>query len=54
MAVDQEAARRAGVPYVHAGWGYGCPGSPSPVIAESPKNLLRLLSLGPFLEGSLL
>lgn len=54
MAVDQEAARRAGVPYVHAGWGYGCPGSPSPVVAESPKDLLRLLAPGPFLEGSLL
>lgn len=54
MAVDQEAARRAGVPYVHAGWGYGCPASPSPVVAESPKDLLRLLSPGPFLEGSLL
>ncbi|MEU8526828.1 HAD family hydrolase [Streptomyces sp. NPDC048629] len=54
MAVDQEAARRAGVLYVHAGWGYGCPVSPSPVVAESPKDLLRLLSPGPFLEGSLL
>ncbi|MET8507246.1 HAD family hydrolase [Streptomyces sp. NPDC004787] len=54
MAVDQEAARRAGVLYVHAGWGYGCPGSPSPVVAESPKDLLRLLSPGPFLDGSLL
>ncbi|MFF4173015.1 HAD family hydrolase [Streptomyces sp. NPDC001744] len=54
MAVDQEAARRAGVPYVHAGWGYGCPDAPSPVVAESPKDLLRLLSPGPFLEGSLL
>ncbi|MFF7442116.1 HAD family hydrolase [Streptomyces sp. NPDC008122] len=54
MAVDQEAARRARVPYVHAGWGYGWPGAPSPVVAESPKDLLRLLSQGPFLEGSLL
>ncbi|MGW4158142.1 HAD family hydrolase [Streptomyces sp. NPDC004788] len=54
MAVDQEAARRAGVPYVHAAWGYGCPGAPSPVVAESPKDLLRLLSPGPFLEGGLL
>ncbi|MFB6631321.1 HAD family hydrolase [Streptomyces sp. NPDC056362] len=54
MAVDQEAARRAGVPYVHAGWGYGCPDSPFPVVAESPKDLLRLLSSGPLLEGSLL
>ncbi|MER5202267.1 HAD family hydrolase [Streptomyces sp. NPDC002825] len=54
MAVDQEAARRAGVPYVHASWGYGNPGSPSPVVAEAPRDLLRLLSPGPFLEGSLL
>ncbi|MFF7777056.1 HAD family hydrolase [Streptomyces tanashiensis] len=53
MAVDQEAARRAGVPYVHAGWGYGHPGSPSPAVAESPRDLLRLLAPGPFLEGSL-
>jgi phosphoglycolate phosphatase-like HAD superfamily hydrolase len=54
MPVDQEAAHRAGVPYVHAGWGYGCPGAPSAVVAESPKDLLKLLSPGPFLEGSLL
>ena len=54
MAVDQEAAHRAGVPYVRAGWGYGCPGAPSAVVAESPKDLLRLLAPGPFLEGSLL
>ncbi|WP_345034461.1 HAD family hydrolase [Streptomyces sannanensis] len=57
MAVDQEAARRAGVSYVHAGWGYGCPSAPAPAVAESPKDLLRLLEVGgptiPFLEGSL-
>lgn len=54
MAVDQEAARRAGVSYVHASWGYGTPSSPAPVVAESPKDLLRLMDTGPFLEGSLL
>ncbi|MFB6627202.1 MULTISPECIES: HAD family hydrolase [unclassified Streptomyces] len=54
MAVDQEAAHRAGVSYVHAGWGYGRPVGPSPVIAASPADLLRLLVTGPFLEGSLL
>ncbi|MBM7166964.1 HAD family hydrolase [Streptomyces sp. G44] len=53
MAVDQEAARRAGVPYVHAGWGYGTPSPPAPIVAESPKDLLRLMDPGPFLEGSL-
>jgi phosphoglycolate phosphatase-like HAD superfamily hydrolase len=36
MAVDQECARRAGVAYVHAGWGYGTPSGPDPVIAEAP------------------
>ncbi|MET7784095.1 HAD family hydrolase [Streptomyces mirabilis] len=58
MAVDQEAARRAGVPYIHAGWGYGRPNGPSPVVAESPKELLHLLGVitppAPFVEGSLL
>ncbi len=53
MAVDQEAARRAGVSYVHAGWGYGTPSSPAPFVAESPKDLLRLVDTGPLLEGSL-
>ncbi|MFJ6755341.1 HAD family hydrolase [Streptomyces sp. NPDC091273] len=52
MAVDQEAARRAGVPYVHAAWGYGAPGRPAPVVAQSPKDLLRLMDSGPLLEGS--
>ncbi|MFH9071341.1 HAD family hydrolase [Streptomyces alboflavus] len=57
MAVDQEAARRAGVSYIHAGWGYGCPGTPTPEIAQSPKDLLRLLDARhrdtAFVEGSL-
>ncbi|WP_236043901.1 HAD family hydrolase [Streptomyces pilosus] len=53
MAVDQEAASRAGVSYVHAGWGYGTPSSPAAVVAESPKDLLRLVDTGPFLEGTL-
>ncbi|MEV0469634.1 HAD family hydrolase [Streptomyces prunicolor] len=58
MAVDQEAAHRAGVPYIHAGWGYGLPISPSTVIAESPRELLHLLDVttspAPFIEGGLL
>ncbi|WP_457519208.1 HAD family hydrolase [Streptomyces sp. TE33382] len=54
MAVDQEAAARAGVAYVHAGWGYGQPTSPAPEIAVAPQGLLQLLdSDGPFVEGSL-
>ncbi|MFB6829907.1 HAD family hydrolase [Streptomyces hydrogenans] len=54
MAMDQEAAARAGVAYVHAGWGYGKPTSPAPEIVASPGELLRLLhSAEPFVEGSL-
>lgn len=54
MAVDQEAAARAGVPYVHAAWGYGQPAIPAPESAGSPKELLRLLrSVAPLSEGSL-
>ncbi|MER5970321.1 HAD-IA family hydrolase [Streptomyces sp. NPDC002055] len=54
MAVDQEAAARAGVAYVHAGWGYGRPTSPAPEIVVSPEGLLQLLrSEKPFVEGSL-
>ncbi|MFE0187619.1 HAD family hydrolase [Streptomyces sp. NPDC059008] len=58
MAVDHECARRAGVPYVHAAWGYGEPGSPEPDIARAPQDLLRFLEpdwpSAPFVEGSLL
>lgn len=43
MAVDQESAARAGVAYVHAGWGYGQPTAPAPETAASPRELLRLL-----------
>lgn len=43
MAVDQESAARAGVAYVHAGWGYGQPTTPAPEIAASPEDLLQLL-----------
>jgi HAD superfamily hydrolase (TIGR01549 family) len=57
MAVDQEAATRAGVAYVHAAWGYGQPTLPLPHIVASPQQLLQLLhSVGrsaPFVEGSL-
>ncbi|WP_328869652.1 HAD-IA family hydrolase [Streptomyces sp. NBC_00287] len=58
MEVDQEAARRAGVAYVHAGWGYGAPGCPAPETAHSPLGLLPLLGVrtppAPFIEGGLL
>ncbi|MEU2868640.1 HAD family hydrolase [Streptomyces olivoreticuli] len=58
MTVDHEAARRAGVAYVHAAWGYGSPGSPVPPTAHAPRDLLRLLGEAqhsvPFVEGSLL
>jgi hypothetical protein len=54
MAVDQEAAARAGVAYVHAGWGYGQPTSPAPETVAAPRGLLQLLRAGtPFVEGSL-
>ncbi|AXI89603.1 HAD family hydrolase [Streptomyces sp. ETH9427] len=54
MAVDQESAARAGVAYIHAGWGYGQPTSPAPETAASPKELLRLLRpVEPLVEGSL-
>ncbi|KND38276.1 HAD family hydrolase [Streptomyces acidiscabies] len=53
MAVDQEAAARAGVAYVHAGWGYGQPTSPAPEVVVAPKGLLQLLrSDKSFVEGS--
>lgn len=58
MAVDQESAHRAGVAFVHAGWGYGRPSTPTPEVAASPEGLLRFLESdgrrAPFLEGSLL
>ncbi|WUD85672.1 HAD-IA family hydrolase [Streptomyces sp. NBC_00503] len=48
MSVDQEAAARAGVAYIHAGWGYGQPTSPLPETVASPQELLQLLqSAGP-------
>ncbi|MBC3843411.1 HAD family hydrolase [Streptacidiphilus sp. 4-A2] len=43
MAVDGESARRAGVGYVHAAWGYGLPGLPLPAVAHAPRDLLALL-----------
>ncbi|MGW0653317.1 HAD-IA family hydrolase [Streptomyces umbrinus] len=58
MEVDDEAACRAGVSYVHAAWGYGAPGTPEPRIAQSPMDLLRLLNVieesEPLIDGSLL
>ncbi|MFJ1582558.1 HAD family hydrolase [Streptomyces sp. NPDC088197] len=49
MAVDQEAARRGGLRYVHAGWGYGEPTAPEPLTAHEPAQLFGLLrdSLAP-------
>ncbi|MGW1966634.1 HAD family hydrolase [Streptomyces sp. NPDC001935] len=52
MAVDQESAARAGVAYVHAGWGYGQPTAPDPETAASPTELLSLLSARQLVEGS--
>lgn len=43
MAVDQEAAGRAGIRYVHAAWGYGEPVKPKPQAAYEPADLVRLL-----------
>ncbi|MCV2458277.1 HAD-IA family hydrolase [Streptomyces sp. ICN988] len=55
MTVDQESAARAGVAYIHAGWGYGQPTAPIPETVASPKELLRLLHPGGQLlvEGSM-
>jgi HAD superfamily hydrolase (TIGR01549 family) len=39
MAVDQQAARRAGVAYAHAGWGYGHPEEPWPLVLDAPSAL---------------
>ncbi len=47
MAVDQEAARRARIHYVHAGWGYGEPTEPKPAIVHEPAELVRLLDAAP-------
>jgi HAD superfamily hydrolase (TIGR01549 family) len=52
MAVDQESAARAGVAYVHAGWGYGHPASPASQIVVSPKGLLPLLGADSPFVGS--
>jgi HAD superfamily hydrolase (TIGR01549 family) len=43
MEVDRVSARRAGVGYVHAAWGYGLPGLPLPAVASTPQDLLSLL-----------
>jgi HAD superfamily hydrolase (TIGR01509 family) len=41
-AIDQQAARRAGVAYVHAGWGYGYPEEPGTLILDEPAALVQL------------
>jgi HAD superfamily hydrolase (TIGR01509 family) len=45
MAVDQQAADRAGIPYVHADWGYGSPETPSAVVLSDPTELPALLPI---------
>lgn len=47
MAVDQEAAQRAGLRYVHAGWGYGEATAPEPLTAHEPAQLFGLLHDSP-------
>lgn len=46
MPADQQAARRAGVAYAHAGWGYGEPRDPRPSILATPADLLALCLTG--------
>lgn len=42
MAVDQECARRAGIEYIHAGWGYGsCEAEVK--RASRPEEILKLI-----------
>jgi HAD superfamily hydrolase (TIGR01509 family) len=43
MAVDQQAAHRAGIPYLHAEWGYGTPGATGSVVLSHPRELLTAL-----------
>ncbi|MFL6124421.1 HAD family hydrolase [Actinophytocola sp.] len=45
MAVDQQAANRAGIPYVHADWGYGSPEPPCAVVLSDPTELPALLPI---------
>jgi HAD superfamily hydrolase (TIGR01509 family) len=51
MDVDEEAARRAGIRYVHAGWGYGTSKSPDSPILSDPRELTALLAGGSGQEG---
>ncbi|MFJ2342383.1 HAD family hydrolase [Streptomyces antimycoticus] len=48
MAVDQEAARRAGLRYAHVDWGYGSPEpeEPTPLILREPAELVDLARTG--------
>ena len=46
MAVDQQAARRAGVAYAHAAWGYGHPDEPCPRVLRAPSDLTELGGVG--------
>lgn len=40
MTVDEQAAHRAGIPYLHAGWGYGAPGTTDSVVLSHPQELV--------------
>lgn len=43
MDSDAEAARRAGIDYVHVAWGYGAPPHADTVVAQDTDDLFRLL-----------
>jgi phosphoglycolate phosphatase-like HAD superfamily hydrolase len=43
MDVDHQAAARAGVDYIHAGWGYGEPDNDSCAVVDEPAALAKLL-----------
>jgi HAD superfamily hydrolase (TIGR01509 family) len=45
MGVDQESARRAGVRFIHAAWGYGEVDVEPSAVAHSPQDLLRVLGV---------
>jgi HAD superfamily hydrolase (TIGR01549 family) len=51
MAVDQQAARRAGVPYLHAGWGYGTAETPDSAVLPEPRALASLVTPGRDRDG---
>ncbi|MGH3758769.1 HAD family hydrolase [Actinophytocola sp.] len=44
MSVDQQAADRAGIPYLHASWGYGTPATTDAVVLSHPQELITALT----------